>query len=544
MDTPQIGQKLLLAFQGKELSPEIIDALKEYRPGGLTFFRSLNIDDPVQVRQLTDSLQRLARDLDLPPLLIATDQEGGQLMAIGEGTTPLPGNMSLGATGSTELARKAGEVLGRELAAMGVNCNYAPSCDVNINPQNPVIGIRSFGEDPSSVAKLSAAMIEGIQSQGVAATAKHFPGHGDTDGDSHHGLPSVSHTMERLRQVEFSPFQSAISAEVKLMMTAHLALPVIDGPDAPPATLSRRILTGLLREELGFNGVIVTDAMDMHAIRQGEALGEDALRAVAAGVDLLLLTSNPDDQRRVYESLTSAIQNSKLNEESTSVSVERILSLKDWLAEYPQPDLSVVGCTEHQAVADAIAERSVTLVRDDANLLPLKLNPDQRVAVIIPKPLDLTPADTSSYVTPGLGKALFQYHSNVDEFMLPYAPETDEIASLLERLHEYDMLIIGTINAYASPAQADFVRQTLKLGIPSVVAALRLPYDLMVFPEAKTYVCTYSILEPSMWALAKGLFGEIGFKGRLPVSIPNLYPLGYGKTVETLPESGGETQAG
>ena len=531
MDTALIGQKLLLAFQGKEPSPEIIDALKKYRPGGLTFFRSLNIDDPAQVRRLTDSLQRLARDLDLPPLLIATDQEGGQLMAIGEGTTPLPGNMALGATGSPDMARRAGEVLGRELAAMGVNVNYAPSCDVNINPQNPVIGIRAFGEDPTAVAQLASAMIKGIQSQGVAATAKHFPGHGDTDGDSHHGLPSVPHTLERLQKVEFPPFQAAIAADAKLMMTAHLALPAIDGPDAPPATLSSRILIGLLREELGFNGVIVTDAMDMHAIQQGDALGEDALRAVSAGADLLLLTSDPDDQKRVYKSLVSAIQNSELDEEATSASIERILSLKRWLAEYPQPDLSVVGCAEHQAVADEIAERSITLVRDDANLLPLKINPKHRIAAIVPKPVDLTPADTSSYVTPELGTAMRQYHHNVDEFILSYAPEADEIAKLLEHLQEYDMFIISTLNAYASPAQAKFVRQALKLGIPSVVAALRLPYDLTVFPEAKTYVCTYSILEPSMRALAKTLFGEIELEGKLPVSIPNLYPLGHGKTV-------------
>jgi len=533
VDTNLIGQKLLLAFQGKELTPEIADALKKYRPAGLTFFRNLNIDNPNQVRHLTDSLQRLARDLGLPPLLIATDQEGGQLMAIGEGTTPLPGNMALGATGSPELAHKAGEVLGRELAAVGVNVNFAPICDVNINPQNPVIGIRSFGEDPTAVAQLSSAMIEGIQSQGVAATAKHFPGHGDTDGDSHHGLPSVPHTLERLQRVEFPPFQAAITADAKMMMTAHLALPAIDGSDAPPATLSHRILTELLREELGFKGVIVTDAMDMKAIRQGDALGEDALRAVTAGADLLLLTSNPDDQRRVYESLAAAVQDGKLDKENTATSIERILSLKRWIADYPQPDLRVVGSAEHQAIADEIAERSMTLVRDDAILLPLKPTPEQRLAAIVPKPIDLTPADTSSYVTPNLGAALRQYHPNVDEYQISYAPESDEVTNLLERLREYDMLIIGTLNAYGSPNQAEFVRQALKLGIPSVVVALRLPYDLTVFPEAKTYVCTYNILEPSMRALAKALFGEIKFEGRLPVSIPEMYDLGHGQTVET-----------
>jgi len=532
VDNRHIGQKLLLAFQGKEPSPEIIEALKKYRPGGLTFFRSLNIDNPTQVRRLTDSLQRIAQDLDLPPLLIATDQEGGQLIAVGDGTTPLPGNMALGATGSPELAYKAGKVLGRELAGMGINVNYAPSCDVNINPQNPVIGIRSFGGDPTAVAKLSAAMIEGIQSQGVAATAKHFPGHGDTVGDSHHGLPSVPHKLERLQQVEFPPFQAAIAADSKLIMTAHLALPAIDGPDAPPATLSYRILQEYLRKELGFNGVIVTDAMDMKAIRQGGALGKDALRAVTAGADLLLLTSNPDDQRRVFETLASAVRDGKVDEESIAESVERILSLKRWLAEYSQPDLSVVGCEAHQAVADEIAEHSITLVRNNANLLPLKLKPEQHMAVIIPKPVDLTPADTSSYITLGLGKALRQYHPYVDEYNLSYAPDKKESTSLLEHLRGYDMLIIGTLNAYTSPGQAEFVNQALKLSIPSVVVSLRLPYDLSVFPEAETYTCTYSILEPSMQALAKALFGKIRFNGKLPVSIPGMYTLGHGRSVE------------
>jgi beta-N-acetylhexosaminidase len=310
-----------------------------------------------------------------------------------------------------------------------------------------------------------------------------------------------------------------------------MALPALDGPDAPPATLSRHILHGLLREELGFTGVIVTDAMDMGAIRQGKALGEDAVRAVAAGVDLLLLTSNPDDQQRVYESLLQAARFGNLDSEMIAKSTERIQTLKRWLARQSQPELSVVGCAAHQAVTAEIAERSMTLVRDNANLLPLRLNSEQRVAAIVPKPVDLTPADTSSYVTPGLGAPLRKYHPNIDEFPLSYAPEMDEIASLLERLRKYDILILGMLNAYASPGQAECVRQALKLGIPSVVVALRLPYDLTVLPEANTYVCTYSILEPSMRALAKALFGKIEFEGKLPVSIPDLYPLGHGKTV-------------
>jgi beta-N-acetylhexosaminidase len=230
--------------------------------------------------------------------------------------------------------------------------------------------------------------------------------------------------------------------------------------------------------------------------------------------------------------LLQAVQLGKLNTETTAKSIERIHALKRWLAGHSQPDLSVVGCAAHQAVAVEIAERSMTLVRDNANLLPLRLDPEQRIAAIIPKPIDLTPADTSSYVAPKLGVALRRYHPNVDEFTLSYAPEPDEIAGLLERLRDYNILVLGTLNAYASLSQAEFVRQALKLDIPPVVVALRLPYDLTVFPEAKTYVCAYSILEPSMEALAKALFGKIKFEGRLPVSIPGLYALGHGRAIE------------
>jgi beta-N-acetylhexosaminidase len=520
------GQRLLLAFQGKdEPSEEIARALREHRPAGVSLFRAFNIDSPSQLRAFTDRLQRLARTLGLPPLLIATDQEGGQLMAVGD-ATPLPGNMALGATGSADLARRAGEVLGRELAALGINVDYAPCVDVNVNPRNPVVGVRSFGENPREVARLAAAMIAGIQSQGVAATAKHFPGHGDTDADSHHGLPSVPHGLARLREVEFPPFQTAIAAGVKLVMTAHVALPAVDGPLAPPATLSHNILQGLLRGELGFQGVIVTDAMDMHAIGQGDALGENAVRAAAAGADLLLLTSDPDDQRRVYASLRAALRHEALDPAGAAASLGRIAALKRWLAGAPQPDLSVVGSSPHRMVAAEIAERSITLVRDTAGLLPLRLRPEQRIAAIVPQPTNLTPADTSAYVIPTLGGALRERHPNVDEYRVSYAPGTEEIAQLAEQVRDHAVLIVGTFNACASPEQAQLVRRLLRLGIPSIVVALRLPYDLAAFPEAQTYACTYGVLEPSMQALAGALFGRTAFEGRLPVAIPGLYAAG------------------
>ncbi|MCC7118773.1 MAG: hypothetical protein IT310_09630 [Anaerolineales bacterium] len=519
----QIGQKLLFAFHGKEeLSPEIKQAFQKYQPGGITLFRSLNIGSLYQVRALNAALQSLAKDLNLPELLIAADQEGGQLMAIGDGT-PLPGNMALGATRSKELARSAGEVLGLEMRALGVNVNYAPCADVNINPQNPVVGVRSFGENQNLVAELTAAMIEGIQSQGVAATVKHFPGHGDTASDSHHGFGTVAHSLERFHAVELVPFTAAIQADAKMMMTAHLGVTSIDGPDAPPATLSRKILTDLLRHELKYEGVVITDALDMRAIRQGELLREDALRSAQSGADLLLVTSDPEDQKRVYEALLQGAQNGKLLANELQKSVERIARLKTWLAGFSSaPDLSVIQSAAHLQVANQIAERSITLVRDQAGLLPLNLERHQKIAVVVPKPLDLTPADTSSYITPKLAESIRQYHPNVDEFIIPFAPDENEIASLLLQLVKYDLLIFGTINAYAERKQADLINQSLKLNLPTVVVAMRLPYDLAAVPQTQTYVCTYSILEPSMRAVAKALFGHSPMTGQLPASIPGM----------------------
>jgi beta-N-acetylhexosaminidase len=529
-----IGQKLLLAFAGKQgVTAELLEALRRYRPAGVTLFRSMNVDTPAQVRALCQDLQQAAQEAGLPPLLIAADQEGGQLMAVGEGVTQLPGNMALGATGDAQLARRAGEVLGRELAAMGINVDYAPCCDVNVDPRNPVIGIRSFGEDPQKVAAFCAAMVAGIQSAGVAATAKHFPGLGDTALDAHWGTPVVPHALERLRRVELPPFETAIESGVQMVMTAHIALPAVAGDAETPATLSPRVLGGLLRGELGFQGVIVTDAMDMHAIRQGEALGEQAVHAAQAGVDLLLLGGNAEDHRRVYDSLLQAAQDGRLEEEALRRSAGRVLALKEWLQQAgrqagSQPDLSVVGCADHRAVADEIAARSLTLVHDRDGLLPLRLHADQRLAFVLPRPADLTPADTSSYVTPTLAQALRRYHPRVEQFLVSNAPGGQEIADLLAQLAGFDCIVLGTLNAYSQPQQAEMVKAILSTGIPAVVAALRLPYDLAAFPQASTFIATYSLLEPSMRALAAALFGQASFPGRLPVSIPEIAPAGFG----------------
>lgn len=523
-----LGQMLMLSFAGSQPSPEILETIRRQHVGGITLFRSMNVRHPAQVRGLTARLQKAAADSGQPLLLIAADQEGGQLMAVGDGATPFPGNMALGAAGSAELAYQTGSAIGRELAALGVNVNYAPVCDVNVNPDNPVVGTRSFGEDPALVARLSAAMIEGLQAAGVVAVAKHFPGHGDTATDSHHGTPILPHDEARLRRIELPPFAAAVQAGVKMMMTAHIALPALNGGSDIPATLSAAVLRGLLRRELGFEGVIISDAMEMKAIEQGEGLGIDAIAAVVAGVDLLLLNADLADQHRIRSALRQAVRRTLISADDVTASARRILSLKHWLEEQTQPPFEVVGCAEHRALAMDLATRSITLVRDAARRLPLRPASGARVAAIMPWPGDLTPADTSSTVAPALAGALRRYHPAVDEFIMPLNPSGNDVAALRERMRDYHPIVVGTINATMHAGQAALVNALLEDGRPTVTVALRLPYDLRTYPAAPTYLCTYSILEPSLEALAAALFGEQPCSGRLPVSIPGMYPPGHG----------------
>lgn len=514
-----VAQRLLLWFRGSTPPAELIDLIGRRPIAGVTLFRHMNGAPPAQVRSMTGALQAAARAAGHAPLLICADQEGGQLLAL-EGTTAFPGNMALGAAGDAELARRVGAALGRELAALGVNVNYAPVCDVNVNPANPVIGVRSFGEDPALVARLAAAMVAGMQSVGVAATAKHFPGHGDTATDSHHGLGVLAHGRERLDRVELPPFAAAVGAGVRLVMTAHLALPALSGRHDLPATMDPGLLRDLLRGELGFNGVVVSDALDMAGFSEGASFEDSLVRAAAAGVDLLLLAEHNSDPEAAYATLLAAAGAGRLPADEVQAAARRVLALKGWLAEQPQPGLEVVGCAEHRALAAEVAARSITLVRDTAGLLPLELPHGARVAVVTPEPADLTPADTSSYERCELGAAVRRHHPGADELLIPADPAGAEVAALALRLSAYDLVIVGTISATTRPGQAALVNELLRRGVRVVAVALRLPYDLAAYPGAPTFLCTYSILGPAMTALAEALFGRAPMTGRLPVTIP------------------------
>ncbi|MGZ3641406.1 MAG: glycoside hydrolase family 3 protein [Candidatus Limnocylindrales bacterium] len=519
----------MLAFEGVRLPAWLRDRLGSAPAAGVTIFRYANVEAPAQLRELTDALQAAA-PASGPPLLIAADQEGGQLLGLGTGSTPFAGNMALGAAGDPALTERVARAIGTECRALGVNVDYAPVCDLATNPANPGLGVRAFGSEPARVAEHAAAFVRGLQAAGVAATLKHFPGKGEAAVDTHHELGLVTHDRARFETVELVPFRAALAAGARVVMSGHFAAPGLSGVPGLPGTLSREVMDRLLRAELGFQGVAISDALDMKALAQGPLQVLDVLAGLRAGLDVLLCTPDLAAQTQVEEGLVHAVRRQLLEEAGLRTSLARVAALRGWLAGAgAQPDLEAVGCAAHRALAREVAARSITLVRDDAALLPLQLTEAQRIAVIMPRPRDLTPADTSVFEAPRLAAAIRAHHPRVDEFVTGQPPTDEEVAALREQAAGYDLLVVGTISASLDPAQADLVHQLLASGVPLITVALRTPFDLMAYPEARTHLCSYSLLGPSLEALADALWGRLPLAGHLPAAIPGLYPVGHGE---------------
>ena len=519
---------LMLAFEGETVPEWVATRLAGAPPAGFTLFRHHNVRSPDQVRALTDSLQAAAPDG--LPFLVAADQEGGQFQAMGDGPTAFPGAMALGATGDPALAEAVGRAIGTELAAMGVNVCYAPVADVAVTERNPALGIRSFGSEAAPVAAMVAATVRGIRAAGVAATVKHFPGKGAVEADTHHALGIVEHDRARMDAVELVPFRAAIEAGVELVMSGHFAVPSLTGSEDVPATLARPVMQDLLRDELGFEGVAITDALDMKALDQGPNQVLDVLAALRAGVDLLLLAVDPVGRERVTSGLRHAARRGLLDAAGIERSRARVTQLRRQLgvAAASRPGREVVGSDENRALCREVAERSITLVRDADQVLPLRLDPSDRILAIMPRPEDLTPADTSSTVAPGLAAALRTVHDAVDEVVIDREPDDATIATVRARAASAAAVVVGTIACAPGSGQAGLVEALLEAGPPVATVALRTPWDLASYPAAGTHLCTYSILPASLEALARVLVGRGDARGRLPVPLGTLYPLGHG----------------
>lgn len=519
---------VMLAFDGLTVPAVVIERLRRAPAAGVTLFRFSNIESPAQVLALTTELQRAAGAGAAHPLLIAADQEGGQLNALGDGVTPFAGNMALGAAGDPALTERVARAIGLELRALGVMMDYAPVCDLATNPRNPAVGIRSFGGDPARVAEHVAAFVRGLQSVGVAAGLKHFPGLGGVVDDTHHRLAVLDASAADLDATELVPFRAGIEAGAKVVMSAHLAVPKVTGDPGLPSTLSRSVMTDLLRDHLGFDGVSITDALNMEAIPQGSGQVDAVLAALEAGVDLLLTAPDTPARERIERGLAVAAVDGVLDLDRARCSAERVRALTDWLAGFDQPDLSMVGCAEHRLLAAELAAHSMTLVRDDASRLPLRLGQAERILAVMPAPTDQTPADTSSTVTPGLAAALRRHRPTVDEIVVAHSPAADEVRAIREAATRSDLVVVGTTAALMESSQADLVDALLGLAVPVITVALRTPFDLAAYPASRTHVSTYGLLPPSLDALADSLFGGAGFPGRLPAAIPGLHPTGHG----------------
>ncbi|MET1170218.1 beta-N-acetylhexosaminidase [Paenibacillus amylolyticus] len=530
----KVGQLLMCGFHSQHADEQITRLIRDYHVGGVIYFRR-NVESVDQLTRLSAELQDMAAEAGALPLMISVDQEGGMVARIDqEGMTQVPGNMALGATGNPEYTLECARILGCELKSIGIDMNLAPVVDVNNNPLNPVIGVRSYGEHAESVAAHGVAAIAGYQSQGIAATAKHFPGHGDTAVDSHLGMVTVPHDRNRLEQMELLPFRKAIEAGVDAIMTAHVMFPSIE-PEPIPATLSHKVLTGLLREEMGFEGIIITDCLEMHAISKPYGVAEAAVRAVEAGADLILVSHTLQDQVAVLKAIVEAVRTGRISEEVIHQAVERIMTWKkkrcgqqnDHLVSpkasetVEATDVEPVDCTKptepNELTLFKIASSSITIVHNDG-LLPL--DPEKGVYVIWPEVVQRTEVDEPWSHTESLGMALSQLRGRVREHKITTQPTYDETDRILADVSDSEQVIVCTYTSAGHlPKGQQFLVEKLSENHSLIVIALRNPYDLLEISRPGSYVCTYENTPAVVRVLSHVLTGGLQPTGSLPVRL-------------------------
>ncbi|HEV8140350.1 MAG TPA: glycoside hydrolase family 3 N-terminal domain-containing protein [Pyrinomonadaceae bacterium] len=553
----KVGQLISVGINATYLNQDS-DAFKTLRHqvvdnhvGGIILFRGPVYESVVIVNRM----QRLAKH----PLLISADLEAGAGMRFDD-TVNFPWNMAIAATGNPEYAKRAGELTGLEARALGVQQIYAPVADVNNNAANPVINVRSYGEDPKQVAKFVAAFVEGAQSAGVIATAKHFPGHGDTAVDSHRGLPEIDVTRERLNSVELVPFRAAVSAGVGAVMDGHIALPRIDSTVITPLPRERKVkaietdeaseivvekgtmpttlspvVNNILRNDLGFDGLIVTDAMSMSGLTLYFTQEEASVRALEAGVDQLLKPADPD---AAFRGVVGAVKNGRLTEQRIEQSARKILAAKydlglaqQRITPIDEIDRVVAG-KQVAALADDIASHAMTLVRNDANVVPLKLTPNTRVFN-----LAITNGDDRSFITQSFVAEMNRGGVKMDTIVLDDRSSDAELQKTLDAAARADVVIVsmygrvrsGQAGSVALPKPgARALNALLDRQAPLVGISFGNPYLLLSFPKLRTYLVAYGDMPSLQRSAANALLGKNDVTGRLPISLPGLYPLGAG----------------
>jgi beta-N-acetylhexosaminidase len=504
----KVGQLMMIGFDGTAVDAELRGMIKDFHIGGVILF-ARNVQSPEQVARLTNELQTIALESGHPGLVIAIDQEGGRVARLTEGTgvSEFPSAMALGATGDPENAHRMATAMAAEMGAVGINVNFAPDLDVNNNPSNPVIGTRSFSSDPVSVAEFGIAFARGLQEKGVLAFGKHFPGHGDTAIDSHIDLPLVPHDRARLNQIELAPFREAIQSGFAGIMSAHVTFPAIDPTPGLAATLSRSVLTGLLRHELDYNGLIATDSLEMGALAaNGYPPAVAAALAFAAGADLLLLNRDHSMHRNAFANLMQIIQDGKVSQEQLDASVQRILQTKakfgilaPRLIADPAKAGESIGTAEHHELALELARKAITLLKDEASLLPLK--PDEPLLVI------------ETAAAKGLGLLL-----NAKTLEIKNDPNTDAITAAMSIAKDSHKIVVTTTDAHLYPGQVQLVNELLPQIPNIIIVSVRTPYDINVLSPVPTFLAAYGGNTPTLRAIADVLMGKFQPSGVLPVT--------------------------
>ncbi|MBS7529861.1 beta-N-acetylhexosaminidase [Hazenella sp. IB182353] len=507
----KIGQMLLVGFQEEDGVPSTqFNAhaerlIEELHVGGILLF-GRNVDEPMQIAQLTNKLQDKAKI----PLFIATDQEGGKVARIQKGITTFPGNMAIGATGDPQLAALAGKGMGAELQEIGINLTLAPSVDINNNPKNPIIGVRSFGERATHTAEMADEMIAGFHESNILTAIKHFPGHGDTDVDSHIDLPQINHSLEHLMQNELIPYQKLIEQnQVDMIMSTHITFSQIEQSKKLPATLSPAILTDLLRKKMGYNGVVVTDDMEMGAIVKNFGVEEAVVKAVEAGADIILIGHSWEHQQKAVKALKQAVDSGRISEERIDLSVKRILDLKakslnSRSIDHQKRQIDVervatrLPLTASQKYAQKIAENSITVVQDRQKVLPVEKDHDVTF-------FTMKNEQTWNTVLAASG-VQNKVHLIDKNFVVPTSLKSNTV-------------VIGTYQLDANEKITNWIQQLVKHKKRVIVLGLDTPYEQSYLPEEVTYIALYSTTKVSLEAGLRVVWGDLKAKGKLPVTL-------------------------
>lgn len=503
----KVGQMFMFTFFGSPMNQPARALIQEWQVGAVGLFKS-NLGTPEEVTRMTNSIQQALLDVGAPPAFIGVDQEGGIIAHLEQGFTRLPVPMLANASQDRELVFAYGQMVAREMRAVGINMNFAPVADLYTNRQNPIIGRRSWGAFPNQVAPMVTAYAQGLQAEGVLATVKHFPGHGDTDSDSHVTLPRLDLPLFRLLSTEFVPFQAAIDGGAGAVMVAHIYFSALEQTSDLPASLSKAIVTDLLRGQMGFEGIVMPDAMDMDAIDTVYSPAEAARRALEAGHDLIVLGAHvsPENFRSAMQGIVDAVQAGQIPEARIDASVARILRLKqalgvlDWTPLDAGSAAQRIDLVGHQTFLEELFAGGIALARDNAELVPVT----RPTAFVYPAS------------RPSLWRAC-QDIANLRPVGVSESPSAEEIGWALDAARRSERVIIFTLNADQNAQQ-----QALVNALPpdkTLVIALWSPFDLLAFPQVAGYMLAYSPLPNSHTPLCAILRGDAPAKGQVVVSL-------------------------